>query len=828
MCSAWLATEISEVLWQIDENQYWSYVSSPDINEHIFADDYLVKKAFETHLSAARLYNIRQEAVEEPKCKLVYVYEDIVSCSERQSKGLIIKRLSPVDHVYGSNPAFVLHGDIGDMNTRKTLKDLIASNRSFAFRPLLNDCSNEEKTVFNKAFGLSMEVKSAQLKPDMSWFPDSLRHLAKFSNTKSDSSLMGLKAVSMIMSSSDQFDALRSLSLNYPLLKESLSRVVVPTQFAQYMSRINQIYLHDSPTVIINGLEAQAEMLDAYSLTTLLMILRKHRVGRFDLMESWFERVLPRFRVPLNAAVTILNDLESDERYQRWPNQLNDFMRPSRTLLKHVALNLVNCVLIVDMHSDKSLNIVKHALEMIDKNVPIRFGFLPINIKAEEARFYYGILINLGLAEAITFLTRPRHHDIDSYATENPRIRTVAFMEECAKHDDAIAALKNYELIMEKFDLNRQGGNYAIVNGLVIKLSGNSLEEDSTSILEIYRKEVKAIQLLIMNRELKEPSDFYTEWLKINGDSVMDQSHHEFASLDYDSMSLNSNSKHSLISNRYNDIMMRHLGKSSESKKDYSRQKELISDIKEKMMALFPITEQAPPVSTAFMAPIIFGKTTAPLKITVVMSPQSSFAQRLVSLLDYFGKDTIYCKIYLFAVAQGAEREFNSFYTFLGAKSNIPAIDFAYALQPDCPAGWAIRVASTNHDLDNLKSSDDIRVQYSLKSLTVEGSVLDESTGGPAAGQRVELVDEDKKVVDKSIVMGNYGYYQLNAKPGTYSINTGHSKDRIVVDRMDSILVPRLKVHKTHIIMSRFRKSPKRKSKTIPCMKRIKQSIFSV
>lgn len=789
--------EHSELLWKINENEYWSFVSSQKPHSGQSADK-LRKIALDIGSQSARSELIRKLSGQKKlSCQPTYLYGDMESCTLIEPPPQARHLFTPIDHQYGADPKFILYGSIDNSNVRQELRRLIESGISFAFRPFVTPCPRTSKVPIRNGFGITMEVRSKIENAEIA-IPKALNHLDKAAKYPPEFETMGLKAINSIMTSRHPFEALQHITLNYPLYKTIIAASKAPQPMFQYMSKINQIYPHDHPVVIINGLEAQPEILDAYSLTELLLLVRKFTVSGYDLLSTWFKKTPPRFNIPLNAAVTIMNDLEADQRYEAWPSALEAIFRPSRSVVKYVARNLVTCIMVVDMSMNvNAKEVIMNVVELIDQNIPIRFALLPTHLPEREIRYYYGLLVNLGLPEALKFITR-QTTSVEEYAKEHPRLRSVAFLEECSNHKDALLAFKEYTQLITDFDLSQQHGHYALVNGVVVLLDGKDAYEDSMAILKVYQSELKDIQLAIRNGHLKETHDPYERIFKLNEESVMNASHSRLAP--FKSMNLvdvQSKDKANMdIAKKYNSILARHLNSGHNQKNAYENQQKLMTAVKEQMRALFPVLESAQPVSRAFMAPITFGdESAAPIKMTVIMNPLTVFAQRLVSLLQYFGGDQIHCKIYLMAPAQGAERDFNSFYTFAGIESILPKADFTFAMQPDCPAGWALTVAATNVDLDNVKMRDGVHAEYKLKSLTVEGSVLDRSTGGAAAGQQISLLDGDDKVKDKSIVMGNYGYFQLSTGPGVYTVKANEEYRTIVVDRMDSLLLDRLKVN---------------------------------
>lgn len=81
---------------------------------------------------------------------------------------------------------------------------------------------------------------------------------------------------------------------------------------------------------------------------------------------------------------------------------------------------------------------------------------------------------------------------------------------------------------------------------------------------------------------------------------------------------------------------------------------------------------------------------------------------------------------------------------------------------------WVVVIGKASADMDNIKgaNSGDVRAEYVLRDLLVQGFYTSEKTPGDVVGLEVEMRHNNKVVLDTR-VMESMGYLQLRALPGT-------------------------------------------------------------
>ena len=73
------------------------------------------------------------------------------------------------------------------------------------------------------------------------------------------------------------------------------------------------------------------------------------------------------------------NNLEKDQRYKRFPDDLYSLAMPSYPgQLKYIRKNLFSAVFFLDLSSKKDLEIMSQIFEFVTGSVPIRFGIVPV------------------------------------------------------------------------------------------------------------------------------------------------------------------------------------------------------------------------------------------------------------------------------------------------------------------------------------------------------------------------------------------------------------------------------------------------------------------
>ncbi|KAI9011306.1 hypothetical protein BC832DRAFT_550309 [Gaertneriomyces semiglobifer] len=109
---------------------------------------------------------------------------------------------------------------------------------------------------------------------------------------------------------------------------------------------------------------------------------------------------------------------------------------------------------------------------------------------------------------------------------------------------------------------------------------------------------------------------------------------------------------------------------------------------------------------------------------------------------------------------------------------DIP-IEGLYVLGLDVPRSWMALPYRSQYDLDNLKVGANVKAEFFLENILLEGHATDVTTGGPPRGLQWILGNELNESMYDTITMANLGYFQLKAGFGVWTLRTrpGRSRD---------------------------------------------------
>jgi hypothetical protein len=172
--------------------------------------------------------------------------------------------------------------------------------------------------------------------------------------------------------------------------------------------------------------------------------------------------------------------------------------------------------------------------------------------------------------------------------------------------------------------------------------------------------------------------------------------------------------------------------------------------------------------------------------IVAIINPLSNFAQKWTSVLKYLAKLNYPVTIILNPEIDTSNMPLKSLYRFVLEEdkavfelNQVNKIAGIYTLAMDTSETWLIESTYSHQDLDNLNLATDCTVgegcyaRFQLEHLVVTGSCLDVTEVRPPRGLQLELIPEydDKKNKDVTLVMANYGYFQLKANTASiYSV----------------------------------------------------------
>ncbi|GBC31348.2 uncharacterized protein OCT59_016320 [Rhizophagus irregularis] len=229
---------------------------------------------------------------------------------------------------------------------------------------------------------------------------------------------LGLKATQFIISSQNPLLTLTHLSQNLPKYSYHIAQLNLNSSLKQEI-KINQNYFGlDSNSFWLNGLTVDPSSVDPFSL---LKLLRRERQNVLSLMslnmtsqqaveflaspiilESKSSQELTkgifdvRDKSEKQNIIIWFNDIEKDKRYSNWPPRIFDILHPIYPgHMRYIRKNLFNTLFVIDLSSVKSLEVINEIKLFIERNIPIRFGLIPLVVKEKNESiimakiFYY-------------------------------------------------------------------------------------------------------------------------------------------------------------------------------------------------------------------------------------------------------------------------------------------------------------------------------------------------------------------------------------------------------------------------------------------------------
>ncbi|KAJ4303236.1 killer toxin resistant protein [Kalmusia sp. IMI 367209] len=248
--------------------------------------------------------------------------------------------------------------------------------------------------------------------------------------SKDEVSDLGLKAASFVMKSDHPMDTLLKLVQDFPKYSSAIVAHNASEEFVTEHEHNREQLLPSGYNILwINGVQVPARDINPF---TLLDQLRRERslingvqsqglsgpdaislLSHAAITETQAEDEPQRydFRDEIEGGKVIvwMNDIENDSRYETWPSQLQVLLQ--RTFpgqLPSVRRDIHNAIVPVDFTSkDDVFMIIETVLSLIQRGIPIRWGFVP-HIKtqgaAEQARVVYHLLDTYGLTTLTKYL----------------------------------------------------------------------------------------------------------------------------------------------------------------------------------------------------------------------------------------------------------------------------------------------------------------------------------------------------------------------------------------------------------------------------------------
>ena len=179
----------------------------------------------------------------------------------------------------------------------------------------------------------------------------------------------------------------------------------------------------------------------------------------------------------------------------------------------------------------------------------------------------------------------------------------------------------------------------------------------------------------------------------------------------------------------------------------------------------------------------------ADLKLIAIINPLSKEAQRFTPMLRFLkeklGND-IEIVLHLNPDLDTSSLPLQSYYTFVLSDSSMAEFKTMYndvkgrifTMWMDVPESWLVESTFAKEDLDNLKLDECLvekcYARFQLEYFVATGTCIDDKSK-PVRGLQLQLVPNhgvSREVDDTTLVMANFGYFQLRAStPNLFSIS---------------------------------------------------------
>ncbi|XP_043557860.1 UDP-glucose:glycoprotein glucosyltransferase 1 isoform X2 [Chiloscyllium plagiosum] len=201
----------------------------------------------------------------------------------------------------------------------------------------------------------------------------------------------------------DALIVMRDLSQNFPTKARSITRTVVNSDMRREIEEHQQTFkenfgLHPGDSALfINGLSIDLDVQDIFSVLDLLRNEARLMEGLHDLGIQGDElhellklNVQPAdsdYGVEIrNPAIYWINNLEIDSKYNSWPSNVQELLRPTFLgVIRQIRKNFHNFVLIVDPTDESTPELLKTAEMFYMNDIPLRIGLVFVVDDSDEA-----------------------------------------------------------------------------------------------------------------------------------------------------------------------------------------------------------------------------------------------------------------------------------------------------------------------------------------------------------------------------------------------------------------------------------------------------------
>ncbi|KAI8804987.1 UDP-glucose:glycoprotein glucosyltransferase-domain-containing protein [Cladochytrium replicatum] len=223
------------------------------------------------------------------------------------------------------------------------------------------------------------------------------------------------------------------------------------------------------------------------------------------------------------------NDLEKDSRYKQFPSELFDILRPTYpNQLRYMRKNLFSVLFVLDLSSVEQVATLVEILQLIERDVPIRFGITPIVSELDSpatlaALAFFDRLAEKGRKGAKEFILQLRSH---LQRATSPKAAVLAAYK--------LETSKNLEKDVIAVDASSIDGIYSSLKAFadrlglrvspdgafspVMSMNGKLVPLDESyqqNMLSIYFPMIEHLQAQVYRRKVTEKSDIFDHFMSL-------------------------------------------------------------------------------------------------------------------------------------------------------------------------------------------------------------------------------------------------------------------------------------------------------------------------
>jgi UDP-glucose:glycoprotein glucosyltransferase len=249
---------------------------------------------------------------------------------------------------------------------------------------------------------------------------------------------LGLKAASFVMKSDHPMDTLLKLVQDFPKYSSAIVAHNASEEFiAEHEANRGQLLPEGMNILWINGVQVPVRDINPFALLEhlrrergLINGVRSQGLSGPDAISLLSHSAISEtqgdepqrydFRDEIEGGNVIvwMNNIEKDSRYETWPSQIQALLqRTYPGQLPSVRRDIHNAIVPVDFTLKDDVNmVIETVLGLIQRNIPIRWGLVPLTKTqgaAEQAKVVYHLLDTYGLSTLTKYLDavcRPRAH----------------------------------------------------------------------------------------------------------------------------------------------------------------------------------------------------------------------------------------------------------------------------------------------------------------------------------------------------------------------------------------------------------------------------------